>query len=55
MHGECCYGAHRLPAGRTAAVKGERGRPAGQAAKQFEDRLLLVSKALAPFVKIFKF
>ncbi|WP_085486157.1 hypothetical protein [Paraburkholderia susongensis] len=33
----------------------ERGRPAGQAANLFKDRLLQVSKASAPFVKIFKF
>jgi hypothetical protein len=55
VHGEKDCGAHRLPAGRTAAGKSERGRPAGQAAKLFEDRLLQVSKALAPFVKTFKF
>jgi hypothetical protein len=45
VHGEKDYGAHRLPAGRTAAGKRERGRPAGQAAKLFQDRLLQVSKA----------
>ncbi|MFM0615449.1 hypothetical protein PQR37_15420 [Paraburkholderia nemoris] len=44
------YGAHRLPAGKTAAEKRERGRRAGQAVKLFEDRLLLVSKAMAQFV-----
>ena len=55
VHGEYCYGAHRLPAGKTAANRRERGRPAGQAAKLFEGRLLQVSKALAPFVKTFKF
>jgi hypothetical protein len=49
------YGAHRLPAGKTAAERRERGRPAGQAAKIFKDRLLQVSKASAPFVKTFKF
>ena len=55
VHGESYYGAHRLPAGRTAAGKRGRGRPAGQAAKLFEDRLLQVSKASAPFVMTFKF
>ena len=55
VHGESYYGAHRLPAGRTAAEKGERGRPAGQAAKLFEGRLLQVSKASAPFVNTLKF
>lgn len=49
VHGESNYGAHRLPAGKTAAEKRERGRRAGQAVKLFEDRLLLVSKAMAPF------
>ena len=48
-------GAHRLPAGMTAAEKRERGRRAGQAVKLFEDRLLLESKALAPFVKTGEF
>jgi hypothetical protein len=33
----------------------ERGRPAGQAAKLFEDRQLLLSKASAPFVKTGEF
>ena len=51
VHGESDYGAHRLPAGKTAAERRERGRPAGQAAKLFEGRLLQLSKALAPFVK----
>jgi hypothetical protein len=46
------YGAHRLPAGKTAAERRGRGRPAGQAAKRIEDRQLQVSKAAAPFVKI---
>jgi hypothetical protein len=56
VHGEIdYYGAHRLPAGKTAANRRERGRPAGQAAKLFEGRLLQVSKALAPLVKIFEF
>ncbi|PLZ04114.1 hypothetical protein CY652_00010 [Burkholderia sp. WAC0059] len=32
-----------------------RGRPAGQAAKLLEDRLLLLSKAPAPFVKTGEF
>jgi hypothetical protein len=50
VHGESDYGAHRLPAGETAAKKRERGRPAGQAVKLFENRLLLVSKAMAPLV-----
>ncbi|CAE6686852.1 hypothetical protein [Paraburkholderia nemoris] len=50
VHGVSDYGAHRLPAGKTAAAKRERGRRAGQAVKLFEDRLLLVSKAMAPFV-----
>ncbi|SIO70145.1 hypothetical protein SAMN05444172_6450 [Burkholderia sp. GAS332] len=50
VHGESYYGAHRLPAGETAAEKRKRGRQAGQAVKLFEDRLLLVSKAMAPFV-----
>jgi hypothetical protein len=48
VHGESDYGAHRLPAGKTAAERRERGRPAGQAAKLFEGRLLQVSKASAP-------
>jgi len=47
-HGEGYYGAHRLPAGKTAAEKRERGRPAGQVAKLFEGRLLQVSKAFDP-------
>jgi len=55
VHGESCYGAHRLPAGETAAKRRKRGRRAGQAVKLFEDRLLLVSKALAPFVKTGEF
>ena len=55
VHGESYYGAHRLPAGKTAAGKRGRGRPAGQAAKLFEGRLLQVSKASAPFVKIANF
>jgi|UPI000556CB65 hypothetical protein len=55
VHGEGYYGAHRLPAGKTAAEKRERGRRAGQAVKLFEDRLLLESKALAPFVKTGEF
>jgi hypothetical protein len=50
VHGESYYGAHRLPAGKTAAKERERGRLAGQAVKLFENRLLLVSKAMAPFV-----
>ncbi|GGC38350.1 hypothetical protein GCM10011400_26220 [Paraburkholderia caffeinilytica] len=50
VHGESDYGAHRLPAGKTAAEEMERGRRAGQAVKLFENRLLLVSKAMAPFV-----
>jgi hypothetical protein len=49
VHGEIYYGAHRLPAGKTAAIRRERGRPADQAAKQIEDRQLQVSKAIAPF------
>jgi hypothetical protein len=49
------YGAHRLPAGETAAEKRERGRRAGQAVKLSENRLLLVSKAMAPFVVIGEF
>jgi hypothetical protein len=48
VHGECYYGAHRLPAGKTAAGKREPGRPASQAEKLFEGRLLQVSKASAP-------
>jgi hypothetical protein len=44
-----------MPAGKTAAEKRERGRPASQAAKLFEGRLLQVSKASAPFVKTFRF
>ena len=36
VHGESDYGAHHLPAGRTAAERRERGRPAGQVAKIFE-------------------
>jgi len=55
VHGESYYGAHRLPAGKTAAEKRERGRRAGQAVKLFEDRLLLVSKAMAPFVMTAEF
>jgi hypothetical protein len=55
VHGGCCRGAHRLPGGKTAAGKRERGRPADQAAKLFEDRLLQLSKVSAPFVKTFKF
>jgi hypothetical protein len=51
VHGEIDYGAHRLPAGKTAAGRTKRGRPADQAAKLFEDRQLQLSKALAPFVK----
>jgi hypothetical protein len=51
VHGEIYYGAHRLPAGKTAAQRRERGRPAGQAVKLIEDRQLQVSKAAAPFVK----
>ncbi|TCF97592.1 hypothetical protein BZM26_30365 [Paraburkholderia strydomiana] len=51
VHGEKDCGAHRLPAGRTAAGRRERGRPAGQAAKLFKGRLLQVSKAFARFVK----
>ena len=51
MHEECYYGAHRLPAGKTAAERRERRRPAGQAVKLIEDRQLQVSKAAAPFVK----
>jgi hypothetical protein len=50
VHGEIDCGAHRLPAGETAARRKKRGRLAGQAAKLIEDRLLLLSKALAPFV-----
>ena len=48
---DCDYGAHRLPAGRTAAMKRKRGRLAGQAVKLFEDRLLQESKAIAPFLR----
>jgi hypothetical protein len=55
VHGESYCGAHRLPAGKTAAKKRERGRRAGQAVKLFESRLLLVSKAWAPFVKTANF
>jgi len=55
VHGESYYGAHRLPAGKTAAKGKKRGRPAGQAAKFFEDRLLQVSKASARFVETAKF
>ncbi len=55
VHGESYYGAHRLPDGKTAAEKRERGRPAGQAAKLLEGRLLQVSKASAPFVKTCRF
>ncbi|TFE42088.1 hypothetical protein E2553_36400 [Paraburkholderia dipogonis] len=55
VHGKGYCGAHRLPAGKTAASKRERGRRAGQAAKLFESRLLLVSKAWAPFVKTANF
>jgi hypothetical protein len=55
VHGECCYGAHRLPAGKTAAGKRERGRLADQAKKLFEGRLLQESKALAPFVETGEF
>jgi hypothetical protein len=55
VHGEGYCGAHRLPAGKTAAEKRERGRRAGQAVKLFESRLLLVSKAWAPFVKTANF
>jgi hypothetical protein len=50
VHGENDCDAHRLPAGKTAAEKRERGRLAGQAIKPFEDRQLLLSKASAPFV-----
>jgi hypothetical protein len=50
VHEEIDCGAHRLPAGETAARRKKRGRLAGQAAKLIEDRLLLLSKALAPFV-----
>jgi hypothetical protein len=52
VHGGYCYDAHRLPAGKTAAEKRERGRPACQAAKLFEDRQLQLSKVSAPFVKL---
>jgi hypothetical protein len=55
VHGEFDYDAHRLPAGKTAAKEKERGRPAGQAAKLFEDRQLLLSKASAPFVETGEF
>jgi hypothetical protein len=49
VHSGNDYGAHRLPAGKTAARRKKRGRRAGQAAKQFLDRQLLLSKVLAPF------
>ncbi|WP_156967022.1 hypothetical protein [Paraburkholderia ferrariae] len=49
------YGAHRLPAGKTAAKERRRGRPAGQATKQIEDRQLLLSKAFASFVMTAEF
>jgi hypothetical protein len=59
MHGrywsEEVLGAHRLLDGKTAARRNERGRPAGQAEKLFEGRLLQLSKAFAPFVKICKY
>lgn len=56
MHEDLLLDAHHLPAGKTAASgKRERGRPAGQAAKLFEDRQLLLSKASAPFVKTGEF
>jgi hypothetical protein len=56
MHEDLLLDAHHLPAGKTAAIgKRERGRPAGQAAKLFEDRQLLLSKASAPFVKTGEF
>ena len=50
VHGEIYCGAHRLPAGKTAARELQRGRPASQAKNLIEDRLLLLSKAIAPFV-----
>jgi hypothetical protein len=55
VHGEIDYDAHHLPAGKTAAKEKERGRLAGQATKLFEDRQLLLSKALAPFVETGEF
>jgi len=55
VHGVGYCGAHRLPDGKTAAEKGERGRPAGQAEKLFEGRLLQLFKASAPSVKIREF
>jgi hypothetical protein len=55
--------ARRFTAGRAPSAwlarrrlkERERGRPAGQAAKLFEDRQLLLSKASAPFVKTGEF
>ena len=55
MHGGNHYGAHRLACWQDGGWERERGRPAGQAAKLFEDRLLQVSKALAPFIKTGEF
>jgi hypothetical protein len=43
--GSSNFGAHRLPAGGTAAIG---GRSAGQAGKLFGNRRLLLSKANAP-------
>ena len=55
VHGGSYFGAHRLPAGKTAAGKRERGRLADQAKKLFEGRLLQESKASAPFVETGEF
>ena len=44
-------GAHRLPAGKTAARESS-ANVLPQAEKNFEGRLLQLSKALAPFVMI---
>jgi len=55
VHRGIDYGAHRLPAGKTAAKERRRGRPASQATKQIEDRQLLLSKAFASFVMTAEF